>query len=28
MLTLLPETGTLDRSQVASLAGLAPIICQ
>jgi len=25
MLTLMPELGTLDRKQVASLAGLAPI---
>lgn len=28
MLTLMPEIGTLDRKQVASLAGLAPIIRQ
>ena len=28
MLTLLPEIGTLDRKQVASLAGLAPITRQ
>ena len=28
MLTLLPELGTLDRKQVASLAGLAPITRQ
>ena len=28
MLTLIPELGTLDRKQVASLAGLAPIIRQ
>ena len=28
MLTLMPEIGTLDRKQVASLAGLAPITRQ